>query len=56
MLGTYNSAILCLFIRHKHKLIILSRLSDFMTFSALFCNIQSEGTYLYFGTLLEDTI
>ena len=38
MLGRYNSAIL----NHKHKLLILSRLSDFFTFIACY-NIQSEG-------------
>ena len=31
----------CFHFRHKHKLLILSHLNDFMTFSACF-NIQSE--------------
>ena len=41
MLGRYNLARLFLF--HKHKLLILSRLNDFMTCGAHF-NIQSEGS------------
>ena len=42
MLGRYNLA--CLFLlRHKHKLLILSRLSDFMTCSERF-NIFSQGS------------
>ena len=31
----------CSYLRHKHTLLILSRLSDFMTFSARY-DIQSE--------------
>ena len=42
MIGSYNSA--CLFLlRHKNKLSILSRLSDFVTCRACF-NIQNEGS------------
>ena len=41
MLGRYNLA--CSFLRHKYKLFILSRLSDFITCSERF-NIQSEGS------------
>ena len=43
MLGRYNSAILFL-LRHNNKLLILSRLGDFVTFSACFI-IQSEGIH-----------
>ena len=41
----YNKGIIwhvCSYLRHKHKLLILSHLGDFMTCSACF-NIQSEG-------------
>ena len=40
----------CPYLRHKHKLLILSSLSDFMTCSERF-NIYSEGSYFNFGTL-----
>ena len=33
----------CYYLRHKHELLILSRLSDFMTCSECF-NIYSEGS------------
>ena len=42
MLGRYNLAILFL-CWHKQKILILSRLNDFMTCSVHF-NIQSEGS------------
>ena len=42
MLGRYNLACLS-YLRHKHKLLILSCLSDFMTCSERFI-IQSEGS------------
>ena len=45
MLGRYNLA--CLFLlRHKHKLLILSRLSNFMTCSERF-TIFSEGSLFH---------
>ena len=34
---------ICFHLTHKHKLLILSHMNDFMTFSACF-NIQSEGS------------
>ena len=41
----------CSFLRHKHKLSILSRLSDFMTCSEYF-NIYREGsTSLFWNTV-----
>ena len=42
MLGRYNLAF-CSYLRHKQKLLILSRLNDFMTCSRHF-HIQSEGS------------
>ena len=46
MLGRYNSAIL----NHKHKLLILSRLSDFFTLAHVII-FRVKGSYLSFGTL-----
>ena len=49
MVGRYNLHV-CSYLRHKHKLLILSRLSDFMTCSERY-NILLRGPYLSFGTL-----
>ena len=43
MCQEYINRQFCSYLRHKHKISILSRLSDFVTFSACF-NIQSEGS------------
>ena len=45
----------CSYSMHKHKLFIMSHLSDFMTCSEPF-NIYSEGSLSQFGTLQEDEI
>ena len=42
MIGSYNLACFS-FLRHKHKLLILSYFSDFMTCSKRF-NFYSEGS------------
>ena len=42
MIGSYNLACFS-YLRHKHKLLILSHLSDFMTCCKRF-NIYSEGS------------
>ena len=42
MLGCYNSDA-CSYLRHKHKLSIWSRFSDFVIFSMCF-RMQSEGS------------
>ena len=47
----------CSYLRHKHKLLILSHLNNFMTCSAHF-NIQNEGSIsqLWNTVLQEDKI
>ena len=45
----------CFYLRHKHKLLILSRLSCFMTCSERF-NIQSEGSIFQVWNMWKDKI
>ena len=49
MLARYYLACMS-YLRHKHKLLILSRLSDFMTCSERLIFLV-RGPYLSFGTL-----
>ena len=46
----------CSYSRHKHKLFILSQLSDFMTCSERFNIWRERDAYLSFETLQEDKI